>query len=102
MIKLIPFTVTDNDYWLSFPLEGLTRRMLMLGIQQYTSFHLYQKGVKVVLDTVAREQGKPCKYCSKRATSRLFLILTPQDNYRLRGFVVCETCADHMKAEVAA
>jgi hypothetical protein len=53
------------------------------------------------MDTVAREHGHRCKYCTQRKPRRLFLVLKPREAERLLGFVVCDTCVDQWKAEVA-
>jgi hypothetical protein len=99
-MKLIPFPVTDKDYWLSLPLEGLTPHAVAIAMRQYTPLFLATSAVKDIMSTVARKRGHRCQYCTKRKVSRLFLIFRPEDNARLTGFVVCETCADQMKQDV--
>jgi hypothetical protein len=101
MMVRCPIAVTEDDYWVSFPLEGLTADLLRLGFKMRTGFVLYRRGVDPVMDTVERERHSPCKYCTKRMPRRLFLILKPLEGHRLVGFVVCESCADQFKADVA-
>ena len=99
-MKLIPFPVTKNDYWLSLPLDGLTSQAVTIAMRQYTPLFLATSGLQGIMSTVARKRGHRCQYCDKRRVSRLFLIFRPEDNARLTGFVVCETCADQMKQDV--
>jgi hypothetical protein len=99
--NLVPFEVTDNDHWVSFPLDGISPTLLVLGVHRHTGYGLHVSAFAPIMAAIKDALRHRCMYCTKRAVSRLFLILTPKDNHRLRGFVTCETCADQMRSEVA-
>lgn len=102
IMKLIPFAVTEDDYWVSIPLQGMTPHLIRLAVQANTPYWLKDFAVDSILQTAKREATHPCKTCKKRMPSRNFLVLGPPPEERVRGFIVCETCADQMKQDVAA
>jgi hypothetical protein len=96
----LPYDVTENDWWVSLPLEGMSSRLLFQGVVQQTGYELNTATLDTLLHTVAREQARTCKTCTKRQPSRLFLVLKPEEDARLIATVVCETCADHLQMGV--
>src|SRR5262245_23400933 len=102
MMKLIPFAVRDQDYWVSLPLEGMTAAVGMMGLGQSTPYILYRRSIKTILKAAMDRVNSRCKFCSKRLVRRYFLILGPPPEERVRGFVVCENCADQMRIDVTS
>jgi len=82
-------------------MDGMTPALIALGVQHRTGIHLPRATCARVMRTRARTQGRPCRFCTTRPVTRLFLILSPDQHARLRGFAVCEPCAAELKADVA-